>query len=316
MEISVTMPVYNVEPYLEQAVESALAQPETAEIIIVEDGSRDAGWTICQDLAQRDSRIRLFRHPNGENRGLAVSRNLAISQSRCEYLAFLDSDDYYLPGRFTKAAQLFAEDPKIDGVWEAVGLSFEDEETRRRFSDPDRALHTIIAGFDPDSLLQDLIQNKGWFHFDGMVVKRSLMERTGPFEENVRTGTVLGMEFKMAAAGRIVPGSLDKPVAMRRMYGQSITARMRRAADLRDNKRVFREAWEWAKDKDLSPSNKSLMFLAACWGDAVPYADSAWPVPQLAKAASLGLNLVQNPGMLVSPALWRLLARRAAKKRG
>ncbi len=316
MEISVTMPVYNVEPYVEQAIESALAQPETAELIIVEDGSKDAGWTICQELARKDPRIRLFRHPNGENRGLAVGRNLAIAESRCDYIAFLDSDDYFLPGRFADAARIFAEDPKVDGVWEAVGISFEDDQTKRRFSDPDRLMHTIIAGFEPDSLLQDLIDNKGWFHFDGMVVKRSLMDKTGPFEENVKTGTVLGMELKMAAAGNIVPGSLDKPVAMRRMYGQSITARMRRAADLEDNKRVFREVWAWAKDKDLSPSKKSLMFLAACWGDSVPYTDSPWPVPQLAKAASLGLNLAHNPGMLVLPALWKLLAQRAGKKLG
>lgn len=316
MEISVTMPVYNVEPYVAQAIESALAQPETAELIIVEDGSGDSSLTICQRFAKKDPRIRILRHPNGENRGLAVSRNLAVAESRCEYLAFLDSDDYYLPHRFSNAARIFAADPEADGVCEAVGLSFEEEETRRRFGDPDRSMHTIIDGFEPDSLLQDLIENKGWFHFDGIVVKRSLMDRTGPFEENVKTGTVLGMELKMAAAGHIVPGSLDKPVAMRRMYGQSITARVDRAADLRDNKRVFREVWEWAKDKDLSPSKKGLIFWAACWGDSLPYTDFPRPVPQVAKAVSFGFNICRNPSMLLSSSLWKLLARRAAKKKG
>ncbi len=316
MEVSVTMPVYNVEPYLEQAIESVLAQPETAELIIVEDGSTDSSLTVCQRFAARDSRIRVLRHPNGQNLGLALSRNLAVAESRYEYMAFLDSDDYYLPGRFSNAADIFAADPEVDGVCEAVGLLFEDEETKRRFGDPDRLMHTIINGFEPDSLLQNLIDNKGWFHFDGIVVKRSLVEKTGPFEEHVKTGTVLGMELKMAAAGRIMPGSLDKPVAVRRMYGQSITARMHRATDLRDNKRVFREVWEWAKDKDLSPSKKNLIFLTACWGDSLPYTDLPWPLPQLAKAVSLGVNSLRNPKMLVSSSFWGLLAQRAARKLG
>jgi glycosyltransferase involved in cell wall biosynthesis len=282
----------------------------------VEDGSKDSSLAICQRLAEKDRRVRVLRHPNGENRGLAISRNLAVAESRCEYLAFLDSDDYYLPRRFSNAARILAADPKADGVCEAVGLTFEDEETRRRFNDPDRSMHTLIDGFEPDSLLRDLIDNKGWFHFDGIVVKRSLMDKTGPFEEQVKTGTVLGMELKMAAAGRIVPGSLDKPVAMRRMYGYSITARMRRAADLRDNKRVFREVWEWAKDKDLSPSDKGLIFLAACWGDSLPYTDLPMPVPQLAKAVSLGFNIFRNPQMLFAASFWRLFAQRAARKLG
>ncbi|MDQ7785104.1 MAG: glycosyltransferase family A protein [Desulfomonilaceae bacterium] len=316
MEISVTMPVYNVEPYLEQAIESALAEPETAEIIVVDDGSEDSSLTICRRFAERDPRIRILRHPNGENRGLAASRNLAISESRCEYVAFLDSDDYYLLNRFSHAAGIFAADPKVDGVFEAVGLLFEDEQTRRRFNDPDRSMHTIVNGFEPEGLLRDLIDNKGWFHFDGIVVKRSLMDRTGLFEEHAKTGTVLGMEFKMAAAGRIMPGILDKPVAMRRMYGESITARMRRIADLQDNKRVFREVWDWAKDKDLRPADKSLIFLAACWGDALPYTDLPRPIPQLAKAASLGMNMIRSPRMLASSSLWRLLAQRGAGKLG
>lgn len=93
--ISVVVPIYNVEPYLEECLRSLLAQTERdLEIVMVDDGSTDASAAIAQRFAARDARFRLIRCPNG---GLGRARNVGIDAATGEFLAFLDSDDVLPP---------------------------------------------------------------------------------------------------------------------------------------------------------------------------------------------------------------------------
>ncbi len=90
--ISVIVPVYNVEDYLEECINSILSQTYTnLEILIVDDGSMDNSLAIIQEFSQRDSRITIFTKENG---GLSSARNRAIDEAKGEYLTFIDSDDY------------------------------------------------------------------------------------------------------------------------------------------------------------------------------------------------------------------------------
>ena len=97
MEISVVIPVYNAEKYVEDAVRSALRQNQTAEVILVEDNSPDNALKVCERLAKEDPRVRVLRHSDGKNHGAGESRNLGIKNARCDYIAFLDADDYWKP---------------------------------------------------------------------------------------------------------------------------------------------------------------------------------------------------------------------------
>lgn len=91
-KISVIIPVYNVEKYLEKCLLSVLAQTYTnLEILCINDGSKDHSLQICEQFQKKDSRIRII---NQENRGLAAVRNVGIQEASCDYLAFVDSDDY------------------------------------------------------------------------------------------------------------------------------------------------------------------------------------------------------------------------------
>lgn len=93
--ISVIVPVYNVEPYLRQCIDSILAQTYTNfELILVDDGSPDNCGAICDEYAAKDSRIVVIHQ---ENQGVAVARNVALDIMRGEYIAFIDSDDYIAP---------------------------------------------------------------------------------------------------------------------------------------------------------------------------------------------------------------------------
>lgn len=90
--ISVIVPVYNVESYLEQCIDSILAQTyKNLEIILVDDGSTDRSGEICDRYAEQDSRIRVVHQANG---GVSSARNSGLQICRGNYLGFVDSDDY------------------------------------------------------------------------------------------------------------------------------------------------------------------------------------------------------------------------------
>lgn len=90
--ISVIVPVYNVEQYLDKCIESIRAQSyQNLEIIIVDDGSTDQSGKICDSYLQKDSRIKVIHKENG---GLSDARNKGIECANGDYLAFIDSDDW------------------------------------------------------------------------------------------------------------------------------------------------------------------------------------------------------------------------------
>lgn len=90
--LSVIIPVYNVKPYLEKCVESIVDQTyHNLQIILVDDGSTDGSQTICDELAQKDSRIVVIHKENG---GQSTARNVGMDRAKGDYIAFVDSDDW------------------------------------------------------------------------------------------------------------------------------------------------------------------------------------------------------------------------------
>lgn len=90
--ISVIVPIYNVERYLRQCIDSVLCQTYCdLEILLIDDGSQDRCGEICDEYAKRDDRIRVF---HTKNNGLSAARNLGLRQARGEYIGFVDSDDW------------------------------------------------------------------------------------------------------------------------------------------------------------------------------------------------------------------------------
>lgn len=93
--ISVIVPVYNVETYLEECLDSIQNQTYTDfEVLLVNDGSTDGSQAICECYCQADKRFRLM---NQTNQGQSVARNTGVAASRGEFIAFVDSDDMILP---------------------------------------------------------------------------------------------------------------------------------------------------------------------------------------------------------------------------
>ena len=97
--ISVLVPVYKVEPYLQRCIDSVLAQDfQDWEMILVDDGSPDRCPQICDEAARKDERISVVHKENG---GLPSARLAGFERAKGEYLVFLDSDDWLLEGALT-----------------------------------------------------------------------------------------------------------------------------------------------------------------------------------------------------------------------
>ena len=94
--LSVIVPVYNTEQYLEECLNSILAQ-DNLEIIIVDDGSTDRSGVICDEYANREARVKVIHI---ENSGVSNARNIGLSLAEGEYILFLDSDDYLDQNQF------------------------------------------------------------------------------------------------------------------------------------------------------------------------------------------------------------------------
>lgn len=89
--ISIVVPVYNVEQYIDKCIDSIINQTyKNIEIILVDDGSTDNSGTLCDNYAQKDKRIKVVHKSNG---GLSDARNVGILESKGEYIFFVDSDD-------------------------------------------------------------------------------------------------------------------------------------------------------------------------------------------------------------------------------
>ena len=92
MKISVIVPVYNVSKYIQKCVESILNQSYTNfELILIDDGSTDDSFDICQVFATKDTRVKAMRQSNA---GPSKARNVGIRQAEGEYITFVDSDDF------------------------------------------------------------------------------------------------------------------------------------------------------------------------------------------------------------------------------
>ena len=112
-QISVIVPVYNVEKYLHRCVDSILAQTFTDfELILVDDGSPDKCGAICDEYARKDARIRVIHKKNG---GVSSARNAALDATQGEYIAFCDSDDYWDSSYLEKTIAAFS-DETVDCV--------------------------------------------------------------------------------------------------------------------------------------------------------------------------------------------------------
>jgi teichuronic acid biosynthesis glycosyltransferase TuaG len=110
--VSVVVPLYNTEKYVAECIRSALDQTlQDLEVLVIDDGSRDRSVKIVEEIARRDSRVRLLQHPGGINLGVSRTRRLGIMEASGEYIAYLDADDAFEPSKLERQVSLMKAHP-------------------------------------------------------------------------------------------------------------------------------------------------------------------------------------------------------------
>lgn len=174
-KVSVIIPTYNRAHVLGRALRSVLNQAyQDFELIVVDDGSSDATVEVMSGFA--DSRIRYLHHE--ENRGAAAARNSGIKAARGEYVAFLDSDDEWLPEKLEKQIEAFRQ------VSSRVGVVYTDmwligEDGVRKYWHAARIMPE--DGLVYDRLLGDRL---GGMSLPSVVVRRACFAKAGMFDED------------------------------------------------------------------------------------------------------------------------------------
>jgi len=275
MDVSVIIPVYNAAKFIEQAVKSALIQPETMEVILIEDGSPDNSLDVCRNLKNKYKKIRLFQHPNGNNRGASSSRNLGIRMSTSPYIAFLDADDFYLKNRFTKTAEMFNNNPDIEGVYGATGTFFTNNQVMKNWYCSNNSDTTSISeAIPPDKLFEALLfQTHGRFTTDAITVKKTIFKKAGLFNEKLSLHQDTDMWLKMALVGQLVNSQNNELVAVRRVHnGNRITKTEQN--DFSSRNKFYSSFYKWAMANNLTRENlekieykmwKNSLFLYDSW---------------------------------------------------
>jgi len=306
--VSVVIPVYNAEDYLREAVASALGRPQVAQVLLVDDGSRDGSPALCETLAREDIRVSVLRHDDGGNHGPAATRNAGIGAATADYVAFLDADDYYLDGRFDAAVDLLDGDQGADGVYEAVEARFESEQAQTQWAQRGLPDVTMMTGrVEPENLLAALLTGSdGHIHLDGLVVRRAAFDAVGLFDEAMVFGEDTAMVLKLASLKRLVGGRItDDPVAVRRVHTESVT--MGPSYQWRREKRyrMWRGLYAWAAQSGLPAGHRRMIADAllrdAKRGDGRP---GLW-ARMRCLAASMATVAAGDPGAVLHAFFWR-----------
>ncbi|MCC6754624.1 MAG: glycosyltransferase family 2 protein [Saprospiraceae bacterium] len=231
MDVSVVIPVYNAASFISEAVNSALAQPEVKQIILVEDGSSDNSLEVCRALASESSKVEVYRHPHGTNCGEGASRNLGMEKARHSYISFLDADDFMLPGRFETDRGVFERYPDADGVYCSVLNFFHDSTGKvawlnRGFKES--SLTGLSEPADPGSLFNILtgyLRNQpitGHLIPDCLTIKReSLKAARIRFPDELRMHTDTLFIYQCAYYLKLYAGVLDRGIVMRRIHSNN-----------------------------------------------------------------------------------------------
>jgi glycosyltransferase involved in cell wall biosynthesis len=237
-KVSVIIPVYKAEKYIRNAVKSAVFLEEVGEIILIEDGSPDNALAECYSLQKEFEKVKVIRHPNGENRGAGASRNLGIKSANFNYIAFLDADDAYLPNRFAITKAVFAQAADVTGVYEAIGVNFYDEKGKELFCkirnisrEQADSYDTRLKVDDSGSVYKYLITgSRGFFNTSGVTIRRDVFKDSFYFDESLRLHQDTELWIRLSYHYRFEEGSKE-PVSLRgvhadnRISGQNLVSK-------------------------------------------------------------------------------------------
>jgi glycosyltransferase involved in cell wall biosynthesis len=242
LAVSVIVPAYNTEAYIAEALDSVFAQTfPDFEVIVINDGSPDTE-TLKRVLAPFHGRIVYLQQENG---GCGSARNLGIRHARGEFIAFLDSDDCWLPEYLAAQVKMFEDTPSLDMVYCDAFLC----------GDSTLAGKSLMEQYPPigPTTFENVLSGEMSILTCCTVVRRQVLLEVGLFDENLVRAGDYDLWFRVSHHGARI--GFHRKVLARRRY---------RAGSLSSQEHVWRESLleilkSWENKPDLRPTEKALV---------------------------------------------------------
>jgi glycosyltransferase involved in cell wall biosynthesis len=206
--LSVVIPAYQAEAHIGEAIESVLVQDVApVEIIVVDDGSTDGTAAVVSGYRDR---VTLIRQPNG---GEAAARNTGLRSASSDWVAFLDADDTFLPGRLRAVSVAIASDPTLDAVTTDAVLRHGETALRHCYEDD--------WPFAFDHQREEILRRN--FVFGHVVANRRRLLDLGGFDESIHHAADWAMWIALLLDGGRI-GLVPSPLSMYRIHSDSMSA--------------------------------------------------------------------------------------------
>ncbi len=187
--VSIIIPSYNAARYVQEAINSALDQThKNIEVIVIDDGSTDETKNILEPYATAQ-KIKYFFQ---ENKGLSAARNAGVKIAKGEYIALLDADDIFLPEKIEEQVQFLEQNPHCDVCYCDL-YHFWDE-------NPHKLLKLNYKYYSGADVLPGLLE-KSFIAPLTVVLRKSVFNRFGYFDENLKRSEDLDFWFRLAYGG-------------------------------------------------------------------------------------------------------------------
>ena len=243
-KISIVMPVYRVQDYVLECLESIAAQTyKNIEVIVIDDGSPDDSGAICDDFAKKDTRFHVIHQKNG---GLSAARNRGLKEATGKYIAFVDSDDSVAPEYIEKLYQSIH-----DNDSEVAACGFNQTHIDRQAMSGDEATAVLLT----KQLDEDLVAwNK--LYLRSLFIDNKIEYPVGEIhEDNLTT-------YKLYAAAKRV-SFVPEALYNYRLRSDSITQSNSVLKQLTMRERAAREAIEYfAQNEGLREAAEVALLLA------------------------------------------------------
>lgn len=226
-QVTVIIPVYKADKFLKEAVLSAINLKEVGEVILIEDGSPDNSILICNELVEKYEKVKLYQHPDGENRGAGASRNLGVKNASCGYIAFLDADDWYLPNRFTKDSEIFQLYKNANAAYSSSILEEDLGNNDLRYG----AKEDIRQGVDHSLNFKDfykevLKKDLVLFNTNSVTFRKDFLNKHDLFDVRLRLHQDTELWYRLIRVGNFYASEVTQPVTVVRRHDQNrITSR-------------------------------------------------------------------------------------------
>jgi len=245
--VSTVVPAYNAEKYVRATIDSALAQSSVDhEVIVVDDGSTDSTPTILDEYGRK---IRVIRQANG---GLSSARNAGIAASQAEFIAILDADDIWLPGKLSSQLNLLETNPQYPMVhcrtfsWDAR------TDARTDFVKADQSL------YQNDCFGQLFMHNA--ICVSSVVARRSLLNELGGFDLKVTRPTTQDLDLWLRIAHEHLIGFVDQPGVLYRRHADNASNDM--LSMLEDRVYVLEKATAYGRERLATAGTRMRSVLA------------------------------------------------------